>query len=162
MDGPQSTPDDNELPEVDIDGADGSSGSRHRSYSSLRHALEAHRIPAENHALIRRFCEAIGVVKFEERGSYLKAVRPDGGPALQINSGWTNGFLSEEEVREAVGDDAAYWPSGRGTGQWGVTHPIHAMRDGGRDRKQSKSDFGICPSCFLGLPATRVCDNCGT
>ncbi len=135
------------------DGAD-------RVFRSLADALASHQIPDENHALIRRFCEHVGISRYEDRAGYIKAVRADGGPALQINFGWTNGFRSEAEVREAVGDDASYWESGRGTGLWGVTHPINNIGHGGGGTVKVTADYGTCPTCFLKLPATGTCDDC--
>lgn len=131
-----------------------------RIFRSLADALAAHRIPDENHALIRRLCEHVGIERFEDRTGYIKAVRGDGGPALQINYGWTNGFRSEIEVRTAVGDDASYWESGRGTELWGVTHPVNNIGHGGGGPAKDVADHGTCPNCFLELPATGICDNC--
>lgn len=131
-----------------------------RQYASLTHALDAHGIPSENHTLIRRFCEEVGILSFHERSGYIKAVRADGGPALQITYGFTNGFLSEDEVKRAVGDDARCWASRRGTGQWGVDHPINKPRGSDLKAKDSQTDFGTCQVHFLRLPATRVCSEC--
>lgn len=131
-----------------------------RQYASLAHALQAHQIPKENHTFIQRFCEEVRVTSVHERGTYIKAQRSDGGPALQINFGWTNGFRSEEEARRAAGDHAKYWPSRRGTGQWGVDHPVHKARLNPAKPKATRTDFGTCPVHFLRLPATGVCNDC--
>ena len=53
----------------------------------------------------------------------MRAVRRDGGPDLRIASGWSNGFVSEEEVVQVAGD-VTRWESGR-TGLWGLSHPEH-------------------------------------
>lgn len=136
------------------------SSGKARIFTSLRDALAAYRIPEENHTLIRRFCEHLGIVDYEERAGYIKAVRPDSGPALQINFGWTNGFRSEEEAHAAAGADAKVWPSDRATGLWGVTHPLNAIGHGGGGPEKAAPDYGTCPNCFLTLPATGACDNC--
>jgi hypothetical protein len=131
-----------------------------RVFLSLPDALAAHRIPIENHALIRRFCDHLNIERYEGRSGYIKAVRRDGGPSLQINYGWTNGFNSEVEARAAVGDDASCWASTRGTGLWGVTHPIHSIGNGGGGTQTTHVDYGTCPQHFLKLPANGVCDDC--
>lgn len=131
-----------------------------RQYPSLTEALKGNQ-PPENHALIRQVCGAVGATRFYERAGYVKAVRPDGRPALHIHFGWTNGFVSEEEVRSAVGELGSYWRSGRAKkkGLWGVTHPINNLR-GKNNRKQAKPDYGVCPVHFLALPATKICGLC--
>ena len=140
---------------------DAGSDADSRRYASLAQALAAHRVPTENHELIRAFTTAIGIAAYYERGSYIKAERIDAGPPLFINYGWTNGFESEDEVRRATGQGAECWPSGRGRGQWGVSHPVHRMHGGGGGgAKPDKPDYGTCPSCHLKLPATRRCDDC--
>lgn len=135
-------------------------GGDDRVYPSLQQALTAREIPVENHALIRRICEHLGINRFEERVGYIKAVRPDDGPALEIHYGYTNGFRSEREARDAVGDERSPWASERGTGQWGVTHPTHAMREANSPLTKSNETYRLCPIHHLALPASGICDYC--
>jgi hypothetical protein len=129
------------------------------TYPSLASALAAKSIPLENQVLIREFCEYIGIDRYEDRG-YIKAVRANRGPALQIHWGWTNGFESEDEARRSTGDRAPCWPSQRGTGLWGVSHPTNNIGHGGGGPANELPDYGTCPSCNITLPATGVCDTC--
>lgn len=129
--------------------------------SSLRSLLSARNTPLENQVFIEQFCKHLGITDFQETSSYIKAIRTDGNPNLQIEHGWTNGFSSEAEAREATGKGADVWESGRGTGLWGVSHPINKIGNGGGGPARPKRDFGVCPNCLFALPATGECDNCG-
>lgn len=135
-----------------------------RRFATLDAALAAHRIPPENHTLIHRFSDALDVVAFYGLKGYIKAERRDGGPTLQINFGWTNGFRSRDEVVHALGDllpligEQGIWPSTRGTGQWGVTHPVSRMGKGDRRKTAGlRRDYGICDTCFEKRAANRTC-----
>ena len=130
-----------------------------RTYQSLANALAAKQIPVENHALIHQFCEYLGIDSFEDRG-YIKAIRTDEGPSLQIHYGWTNGFQSEAEARSSTGDRVPVWHSGRGTGLWGVTHPVNNIGHGGGGPAKETPDYGTCTKHNIALPATGVCDEC--
>jgi hypothetical protein len=130
-----------------------------RTYS-LDQALGMRQIPMENHEFVRRFCVALGIDRFEITGSYIKGLRPNGGPALNICSGYTNGFLSQREVAEATGAIDSVWPSQRGKDQWGVTHPVYGHESAGGARGKSEAELVICESCYLSLPTSGVCDNC--
>jgi hypothetical protein len=143
---------------VDIEGG-GVGSDAGRTYS-LDQALGIRQIPMENHDFIRRFCVALGIDRFEITGSYIKGIRPNGGPALNICSGYTNGFLSQQEVAEATGAFDAVWPSQRGKDQWGVTHPVYGHESVGGARGKSEAELVICESCYLSLPTSGVCDNC--
>lgn len=123
-------------------------------------ALSQGHIPIENHAFIRRFCRDLGIADFKVTGSYVKGLRPEGGPALNICSGYTNGFRSEAEAQAAAGETGECWPSGRGDGQWGVTHPVHGHESSGGNASSPPPDHGVCPSCHMSLPATGRCDIC--
>lgn len=140
-----------------------SEDSSERTFRSLADALRAFQIPDENHALIKRFCEYIGIERYENCGTHIKAVRVADGPTLNIAYGWTNGFRSEDEVRQAVGDYAEHWPSGRAkkSGLWGVSHPINRIGHGGGGAQgRGLTDFGTCEIHFLKLPASGICDEC--
>lgn len=140
----------------ETEGADDSAVDARR-YGSLSEALRDRRIPVENHTLIGRLTDAIGIAAYFERGAYIRADRRDGGPSLTINSGWTNGFVSEDEIVAAAGD-VERWPSSRGTGQWGVTHPVHGPGGGGAGvGKHEKRSYGTCDKCFMEFSAQGTC-----
>lgn len=128
-------------------------------YASLGEALRAHRVPLENHRLIERLTGAIGIASYYVTSGYIGAERAHGGPALHIASGYTNGFLSEAELLAAVGDYAGdHWPSGRGTAQWGVTHPRSGVGGGGGgDARHNARDYGTCPECTMLIAANGTC-----
>ena len=138
---------------VDMSEVDG------RQFDSLNDALRVVRIPIENHRFIQRWVDSVGIGSFFERGSYIRAVRRGAGPALEIHSGYTNGFVSEEEVVQALGDERM-WPSNRGTGQWGVTHPKAGHARNGVP-KGTHPDYGTCPECFVAFSAAGTCSCVG-
>lgn len=127
-------------------------------YASLDEALAEREMPKGNYALIHKVCDNLGIVRFEGRASYIKAVRPDGGRALNITHGWTNGFTSEDEARRATGG-AKVWPSDRGRGLWGVHHPMYNQRS---EKSGAVRQYETCPKCFLVMSASGVCDNCNS
>ena len=128
-----------------------------RRFDSLEQALAAHKIPLENYAVIRRFTDAIGISGFYGTSSYIKAVRRGVGPALNINYGWTNGFVSREEAVAAAGD-VEVWTSSRGTGQWGITHPVHGSPSSGGGGAAAKDrDYGTCERCFMKFTSAGNC-----
>jgi hypothetical protein len=129
-----------------------------RRFTSLQHALDVHRIPAENHHLITEFTQALGIEGYYGRTGYIKAVRQDGKPALQIHSGYTNGFQSAEEANHP-GIGGSPWKSGRGTKLWGISHPSNRLRSGNK-RSNQKRHFGHCPSHGYELNARGECDAC--
>lgn len=131
-----------------------------RQYARLDQALLAHGIPLENHALIRRVTHAIGIDAFYERGTYIKAVRAQGGPALQIHYVWTDGFVSEHEVVTAAGEDTPRWRSDRGRGQWGIDHPVHGHPSAGGGSKPRTRHYGVCPRCHMQLLPGGRCGDC--
>ncbi len=133
--------------------------SSKRTFTSLASAMAAKEYPPENYALIARFCEYIGIERYEDRGGYIKAVRPGGGPALEIHYGWTSGFRSEAEVAAAVDGDAPYWTSDRGTALWGIEHPINNLGHGGGPATKVP-DYGTCPVHWMKLPPSGDCDQC--
>jgi len=129
-----------------------------RPFASLNEALRTHQIPLENWDFITGLTTEIGVSAYYGTASYIKAVRNAGAPDLHIHYGWTNGFRSEEEARHATGDTTSTWPSGRGTGQWGVTHPLHGHPSTGtRETRSERRDFGTCPRCNTQFSADGSC-----
>lgn len=134
-------------------------GDRH--YPSLHAALHAQRIPRESQGFIERMLEPIPTSAYIERAGYIKVVRADGGPALEIHYGWSSGFRTEEEAVAAAGAEA-HWPSARGHGLWGVDHPVRGRRTSERPGLHTRPrDYGSCSSCFQTLPASGVCSSCG-
>ncbi|WFR65836.1 hypothetical protein P9139_11775 [Curtobacterium flaccumfaciens] len=127
-------------------------------FDSLDAALRARRIPIENHRFIADLLAWIDVEGYYDTSTYIKVVRVDGGPALQIASGYTNGFRSEDEIVRAVGD-VERWPSALGSSQWGVSHPVNSLREtegGGR----SERERARCTACGAELPLSGECDFC--
>jgi hypothetical protein len=130
-----------------------------RRYASLNDALTSKGIPLGNHSFIRQFMSRLKISGFHDRGIYIKAVRLGGGPDLRIHSGYTNGFVSEAEVREVAGPAAHCWPSQRPPlGQWGVDHPVHGSPGGGGKKSGNpKRDYGTCPRCHQALLPSGIC-----
>jgi hypothetical protein len=130
-----------------------------KQYSSLDDALTQSGVPHANRALIHRFVEGIGIAAYYETTGYIKAVRSDGGPDLRIASGWSNGFVSEAEICDVLGD-VDRWLSDERVGLWGVSHPENKIGNGGGGpNSESVRSYGMCSICFLDLPATGQC-NC--
>lgn len=102
--------------------------------NSLLAALTAARILVENHAFIRRLVSAVGIAGYRAvpraDNPYVIATRRDGGPALHIHYGYTNGFRSEDEIVRLIGNTAGCAPSSR-KGSWYVEHPTNRVRPGG-------------------------------
>lgn len=140
--------------------ADESFDTESRRYGSLEQALRDKQVPLGNHTLIRRFTSAIGIEGYYERAGYIKGVRTDGGPALNIHFGWTNGFASEKEVLRAAGPEPQRWQSQRGTGQWGVTHPAHGPGGGGGPGGNPVAPPDVCPRCNMELLPGGRCGSC--
>lgn len=132
-----------------------------RVYSTLDEAFRDRNVSLANQPFIRRLLAGIDVASLHGRIGYLKVKRVGGGPSLQVHVGFTNGFRSADEIRDAV-PEAAPWQSRRGTDLWGVSHPEHGHRTDGAERvgAHEPRDFGTCPTCFTTLPATGRCDLC--
>jgi hypothetical protein len=115
------------------------------------------RSPMENHALIRRVTEAIGIDGLYRRGSYIRATRIGGGRDIQIHAGYTNGFLSEDEILRVAGD-IERWPSARARETWGITHPVNGGQRGERGwAAGEKPDYGTCADCGMKFLAALTC-----
>lgn len=126
-------------------------------YASLEEALRRRRIPLENHALIRRFVEGLDISEFHGTSAYIRAVRRAGGPDIRIASGWSNGFISQDEILGVAGDVSS-WPSGRGKGDlWGLSHPRNGGDRSGSGGASAKRDYGTCPECTMTIHANRTC-----
>lgn len=119
---------------------------------SLEQALRKLGFPMENDEFIRRFTTTLGATSFTPMVSYVKVERP-GGRALKIASGYTNGFESEQEIVDALGE-VDCWPSKRG---WGVWHPVHGGPSSGGGTRRPAVDYGTCPVCFTEYSARGTC-----
>jgi hypothetical protein len=129
---------------------------------SLLAAMAKARIPAENHAFIRRVTAAIGIAEYRavvsSDKSYVVATRRDGQPDLHIHHGYTTGFITEQEVNGVADREAERGPSSR-TGTWYVTHPKNRVRPGGKRSGDVRREGGFC-SCGMQRSLTGVCVNC--
>lgn len=126
-------------------------------YASLDDALAKFGIPDRNRAFIRKFMGGIPIAGYYETSGYIKAVRANGGPDLNIASGWSNGFESEAEIIELLGD-VERWGDGDRFPLWGVSHPENRIGHGGGGPSSSgPRDYGTCPTCFTGFSASGQC-----
>lgn len=132
-----------------------SATGRQAPYASIDAAFEGHSIALENRELIRRIMSRLPVDGYYSRASYIKATRTDSRRAMHIAPGYTNGFLSEEEILETAGDVERRESSRRGL--WGLSHPVNRIRDGGAGRSTHQRVSEACPTCGLELPLTGVC-----
>jgi exodeoxyribonuclease-3 len=134
----------------------------HEPSDSLISALTKARIPPSNHAFIRQFTTAIGIVEFQALvrpdKPFVRATRRDGLPDLHIHYGYTNGFTSEEEIIRSAGTGAERAPSSR-KGTWYVAHPTNQVRPGGERLKNIQREANYC-GCGMQLSLTGVCANC--
>lgn len=128
-----------------------------RKFASFGDVLNNIPLPPENQKFLQRLLGPIEITGYYATSSYIKAIRADGGRSLQIHYGWTSGFADRDEILSVV-PDAEPWGSGRGTGLWGVTHPIHGHpSSGGGHSRNEQRDYGTCPTCFMELSATGAC-----
>lgn len=70
----------------------------------------------KNHAFVKRFVNVVGIAGYrsvDDSRPHVVARRRDGRPDLHIYSGYTDGFLSEEEVVGAAGQGVTRTPSAR-------------------------------------------------
>lgn len=144
---------------------------RAQRFATLDEAFQRYGTPAANQALIRRIAEGAdlaGIVGFR---TYFKLERRT-GPALEVHPGYTNGFRSESDAVRVAGD-VDRWPSRRFQGAWGVSHPESRAARPSSSRPsapratrastaaQPERVEEVCPTCFMVLPRTGVCANCG-
>jgi hypothetical protein len=130
-------------------------------YSSLDDAFVKFGIPDGNRKFVRDFVQKVGISAFYETSGYIKAVRSAGGPDLHIASGWSNGFVSEAEIVELIGD-VDRWGDNERARLWGVSHPVNRIgHGGGGDGGRTSRDYGTCPNCFTKFSASGGC-NCPT
>ena len=152
-----------ESPESSIDqGREG----RPKRYASLDEALQRHGVPPENQAVVRRIAENADVTGYVGYRTYFKLERR-GSAALEVHAGYTNGFRSEADVQRLAGE-LPRWPSRRFHGAWGVTHPVARKLPTAAPKREStrrpaapERVAAVCPTCFMEMPLTGVCPNCG-
>ncbi|WP_157486979.1 hypothetical protein [Leucobacter salsicius] len=125
----------------------------------LRVALQRGGLSLRNQVFLGELDENIDVSECLLRGTYIKVTRHSGGGALQIHSGYTNGFRSEEEIIRTFGD-VERWPSQRFEGAWGVTHPDHGAYRSENARTHQSRQQDPCPLCFTLMALSGVCGNC--
>lgn len=131
---------------------------------SLTSALTKAGIPSANHEFIRHLAGEIGVSGYrfvEASERYVAAPRRDGLGELRFYSGYTLGFLSEEEARRvAPGADTIRQSSK--SRKWFVSHPQHGNLElrGARARRTHRP-AGSCPNgCGYELSLTGHCPAC--
>lgn len=130
--------------------------SDRRTYSSLDDALRGEGVPEANWPTIRAVTDRIGIAAYSARAQRgIRAVREDGGPDLRIESGHTIGFVSRDEASEAAPEHEV-WPNNDSRTRWGITHPVHAHRDG-NGTSAVRAAAGICSECFLEKAADGSC-----
>ena len=102
----------------------------------------------------------IGVDHYEGTQSrYFKAIRSDGARTLTVHYGYTSGFETEADAVDAAGDvDRELFDS-----RWRINHPLNDVgaHHRGSGSAAGKQTTAICPTCFMELPASGVCDTCG-
>ncbi|WP_156761577.1 hypothetical protein [Microbacterium karelineae] len=169
----------NETPETADRARTQKGRERSTPLASLDEAFRRYRTPPANQVLIRRIVESTDVASLVGFDTYFRVNRRGGGPALEVHAGYTNGFRSESDVMRRAGETER-WPSRRFQGAWGVTHPEAApvveKKPARRSPRQSaprqsaprpsarqaapERPEAICPTCFMVLPATGICDTC--
>jgi len=129
---------------------------------SLIAALSAAGIPAENHELIREITNAAGIsgyrVVHNVGKSYVVATRRDGGRALHIEYGATNGFDCEDEAIRLAPNAVSRGPSSR-KGTWYVLHPVNQARVSGERSRYIRRKPEFC-ACGMELSLTGACASC--
>lgn len=130
---------------------------------SLYGALSKARIPVENHKFIRKFVAALEIDDFcamavDSDKPYVSAVRRDRLPDLRIYYGFTNGFVSEEELVRAAGCGVERGRSRRGE-TWYVAHPTTRVAPRGEHSRDVRRQAGFC-SCGMQVSVTGVCGSC--
>ncbi|WP_345752070.1 hypothetical protein [Microbacterium rhizophilus] len=151
------------------------------SVDSIEQAFVRYGTPVGNLELLRGIAAGVGegstLVGFR---TYFKIERAGGGPALEVHDGYTTGFRSEADAERLAGDRPR-WVSRRFRGAWGITHfetrerPLAdrkslpkakretvartaaAPRSGATEPREGQ----VCMTCFMQMPLTGVCPNCG-
>ncbi len=149
-------------------------------FASIEEAFVRYGTPVGNLELLRNIARGVNASAVVGFRTYFKLERSAGGPALEVHDGYTTGFRSETDAERLAGDRPR-WPSRRFRGAWGITHyetrerPLAdrakkrasaaprvasgpaAPRSGATEPREGQ----ICMSCFMQMPLTGVCPNCG-
>ncbi|GAA3656957.1 hypothetical protein [Microbacterium marinilacus] len=149
-------------------------------FGTIDEALVRYGTPVGNLELVRGLAAAVGPAALIGFRTYFKIERSGGGPALEVHDGYTTGFRSEADAQRLAGDRPR-WESRRFRGAWGVTHPETRHRPlADRPKRASTSrssapraaaaprsgaseprEGQVCMTCFMQMPLTGVCPNCG-
>ncbi len=148
--------------------------------ASIEEAFVRYGTPVGNLELLRGIAQGVNASAIVGFRTYFKLERSAGGPALEVHDGYTTGFRSETDAERLAGDRPR-WPSRRFRGAWGITHyetrerPLAdrakkrtaaprtssgttaAPRAGATEPREGQ----ICMTCFMQMPLTGVCPNCG-
>ena len=161
---------------------DHSKEGRAVSLDSIEQAFVRYGTPVGNLELLRGIAAGVGEgATLHGFRTYFKIERPGGGPALEVHDGYTTGFRSESDAQRLAGDRPR-WISRRFRGAWGITHfetrakpvsasaprraasaPRAASTGTGTPRSGASAPMEgkICMTCFMQMPLTGVCPNCG-
>ncbi len=113
----------------------------------------------ENMRFVQRLLANIDVDGLYATSSYIKVARRDGGPAIQIHRGASNGFVSEQEILDAVSDAVPARSERAGT--WRVIHPdTTSGADSGTRRRPYRRPVRHCPveGCGMIMYPKTGCD----
>ncbi|WP_110588123.1 hypothetical protein [Microbacterium suaedae] len=164
----------NETPETADRARTQKGRERSTPLASLDEAFRQYRTPPANQVLIRRIVDNTDVAELIGFGTYFRVNRRGGGPALEVHAGYTTGFRSESDAVRRAGE-VERWPSRRFQGAWGITHPeaeaVVEKKPARRSPRQAsprqparpsapEKPEPICPTCFMVLPSTGICDTC--
>lgn len=114
-------------------------------FTSLEAALSDFAPPVENRPRIRELVAAIDSesIYIPPSRTYIAIVPRSGGRIVAIHYGYVDGLRDADGVL------------------YGEALPVNALRDGGSTRVDRADETqGVCPSCFIALPTSGVCDAC--
>lgn len=128
-------------------------------WETLAQAFAAYQYPGENLSLVQRIVDSVGVIRFDGRSNYIKAIRADGERHLTIHFGYTSGFATEDDAISAAGDVDREMHGSR----WRVNHPVNDVGDHHRGDAlgmNGRREVEQCLSCFSELPLSGECGIC--
>lgn len=125
----------------------------------LNEALREKNFPLENLTFLKNLQYSVDSLGCEILDTYIKVLRPDGLPTLDIHYGFTTGFQSPEEIVSIFGD-VDYWESKRLAGTWGVSHPVNRIRESGGTHSSAGKEQVPCPQCGMLMSSAQNCEFC--